>query len=361
MSISTDKAVVLYRKSSIGSMMVWRIEPIDNTIVIRYGMMDGSHQTQTERVERGLAGRTLDQQIQSRIDSRVNKQLDKGYRYSIEEARSLSNCNALNLYKPMLAQSYKRVKVRSLKEYYAQYKYDGHRCLIVNDGGELRAYTRRGKWITTIGHILKDMVNVPDGMTIDGELYHHCTSLQTISSWTKRAQPDTLKLKYMAYDIVMDRTYLYRHRLLTEMFKGFDNVVVAPTGRIKDSLNESLLRSRSQGYEGLILRHADTLYEPGKRSQGLIKVKSLDDVPMIEIEAVVVDVKSSRDGWGVLSCLTPNGQSFDTSAPGSIEFKRTVLVNKEDYIGRSVTVQFPNYTDEGRPFHAVALRFRDDL
>lgn len=343
-----------------GAMQQWDISSQQNKIIITYGQVGGIMQTQTEVVPLGLAGRTLEQQVTSRINSRVNKQLDKGYRYTIEDAKKLSNMNALDLLKPMLAQSSKKLKHIDHREYWAQFKYDGHRCLITKLGGKLRAYSRQGKWITTIDHILEGM-DIPEGWTIDGELYHHGTSLQTISSWAKRKQENTLKLKFIAYDLIMGINYRERYSFLKNDFVYGENVVVAPTGTIKESIIESLGKAKGLGYEGLILRHKNYVYEAGKRSRGLLKVKEAREVPYIEKEFTVVDVHPSKDNWAILECAVSEGKTFRTSAPGTMVDKTFVLQNKDNYIGKVVTVEFPNYTDDGKPFHATAMRWRDDL
>ena len=71
------------------------------------------------------------------------------------------------------------------------------------------------------------------------------------------------------------------------------------------------------------------------------------------------DIKPSADGWAILHCLAPNGKPFTVSCPGDVTFKRHVLNNKHDYIGKNVTVQFAYWTEDGLPFHCVATAIRD--
>ena len=352
--------ITLYKLSSNKAMMQWSIDSINDVIFITYGQVGGSLQTQQETVKGGLAGRTLETQVQSRITSRVNKQLDKGYRSTQAEASILSNHNALNLYKPMLAQRAKDSSIIDPREFWVQYKYDGHRCLITKQDGEIKAYSRQGKWITSIHHILEDL-DIPEGCTIDGELYHHGTSLQTIASWVKREQANTALLKLICYDVVINLPYKERHNFLSHDIEHNENIIIAPTGKIRDSINETFLRAHSAGYEGLILRRKEGCYEAGKRSHNLLKIKAVDQTAGYEKEFQVVNIHASKDGWAILECTLPEGGTFRTSAPGTMQRKTEILNSSEDYIGQTVTVEFPNYTDDGKPFHAVATRWREDI
>lgn len=95
-------------------------------------------------------------------------------------------------------------------------------------------------------------------------------------------------------------------------------------------------------------------YEDGKRSGSLIKLKAWEDQ-----EFPIVDITASADGWAILNCLAPNGKPFTVSCPGDVPFKRYVLMNKDKFIGKDVTVQFAYWTEEGKPFHCVATAIRD--
>tara|TARA_R110000751_G_scaffold307215_2_gene427757 strand:+ start:212 stop:814 length:603 start_codon:yes stop_codon:yes gene_type:complete len=200
-------------------------------------------------------------------------------------------------------------------------------------------------------------MKIPIGLTLDGELYCHGTSLQRISSWVKRLQPDTSKLEYVVYDIVSDDPYHVRYNIIKNMNLG-DNARLAPTDKVlrQEDVPRMLDTAIFAGYEGLILRDKESRYEVGHRSKGLVKVKKfLDD------EFLVTDIIVSNDGWGILVCSTESGGKFRVSAPGTISNKISMLRNKESFINKQVTIQYANLTPDGIPFHPVALRFREDI
>lgn len=352
--------VTLYKKDVSGTIRVWEIEGTilegQGLIEISYGTLDGAMLSQIEQVDEGKAARTLTEQVQSRIASRIGRQRDKGYTHKLEEAKVTTPTNQLNLKLPMLAQKFKG-EIPDV--FYLQHKFDGNRCLVHNNGDRLIAYTRAGKENPNLDHILQD-VDIPVGCTLDGELYSHGVPLQTIRSWVSRKQENTKKLQYMVYDIISEESYSKRLETLNNLPLGA-RITIARTERFtRDSLasrggiSALLDKAREKGYEGLILRTDGTGYEDGKRSKSLIKIKKWEDD-----EFLVTDIITSADGWAILVCITNSG-TFKVSAPGTISNKEEIFKNKSDYIGKKVTVEYANLTKKGLPFHPVAIAFRED-
>lgn len=341
----------LYKKDNTGNVRVWEIEPDFDQLVIRHGVMHGTMTTKTTPVVCNQSGRSLEEQMDLEINSRINKQMDRGYSLDIEQAMSKQMSNALDLPLPMLAQPINKVK-KGTDTYYCQYKYDGMRCLIHHGPEGLVAYSRGGKRIETIRHIT-DQLTVPKGFTVDGELYLHDTPLQTIMSLAKRYQPATKELNFMLYDAVLKAGYTKRFASIQRIADNSGHTIkLAPTGLIahNEDLSVRLKEAQGMGYEGLILRNTSTPYEAGKRSPSLIKVKSVEDD-----EFIIVDITSSVDGHAILHC-----NNFAVLAPGTHEFKRHIYLHANDYIGGKVRVEFANRTKDGVPFHPVATNIVDD-
>ena len=353
--------ITLYKLNVNGTKMhSWTITNNIENLHIVYGEVNGLMQEKVVEIEENLSGRDMIQQAKLEYESRISKQLQRGYRYTISEAEEYSGFNELNFYRPMLAQKYNDVMPTDLENWLLQPKLDGHRCLITQIHGKKTAYSRNGKVIETIGHIL-DQISLDNGMTIDGELYLPNTPLQAISSLVKRKQPDTLKVQYYAFDIISNDDTRTRQALLDsicEEISGVSPIIRVPTFEAVDEhfdMYSRLYQARNNGYEGLIMRHKEYSYEVGKRSKGLLKVKVWQDK-----EFLVVDILKSRDGWAILRCNCGYG-TFEVSAPGTMENKFTIANNPEHYIGKYITVNYANLTKDGKPFHPVAINFREDL
>jgi ATP-dependent DNA ligase len=285
--------------------------------------------------------------------------MDKGYKRTIEEA-TRSNSNQLGLEQPMLAHPRERVTNINYRGAVYQKKLDGHRCLITKVGGEVIAYSRKGKLIPAIRHIVEPLQDViPEGCTLDGELYFHGQKLQTLASWIKREQEETKKLNFVCYDTISDQPYIERHANIRGMLEGLHSkIVVLPyTPYTNEENMQAALRSvRKAGFEGLMLRIDGRGYECNKRSSSLIKIKVFQDA-----EFVVVDINPSEKGWAVCTCVTESGKLFGVSAPGSIDEKTEVLRNKDKYIGRKLKVEYGELTADGIPFHCSALEWWEDV
>lgn len=348
MSIKTE----LYQQDARGNIRVWSIEEFEDKITIRYGVMDGIMQIKDEYILDGKATRTQGEQITSRFESRINKQLDRGYKRTIEEAEKRAGTNALNLQKPMLAKPYKDVRDISYAHAYVQPKFDGHRCLMTMVNGKVTAYSRQGKLITTVNHITKGIVL--DGDTVlDGELYCHGESLQSLTSWIKKKQENTSRLIYNVYDSMSGRPFAERFSVLEKAIAGAKFAVSAVTQRVQgySEVRAFYHQAKSNGYEGAILRWGLEGYQ-SKRSKHLVKIKS-----KVDADFRVIDVERSKDGWGILVCATDEDEIFRVNAPGGYEEKAIILKNKHKYINRKITVEYANLTKDGIPFHPVAIRF----
>ena len=132
-----------------GQLRVWTIDAVSDGFVISHGVYDGAVQHKHEHVPHGKVNRSVEEQIELQMDSRVNKQRDKGYVDTIEQALAGRATNQLGLKKPMLAQTYDKVDI-DYSSAFVQRKYDGNRCIITNTDGVITAYSRNGKCIDSI-------------------------------------------------------------------------------------------------------------------------------------------------------------------------------------------------------------------
>ena len=347
----------LYAKDAKGQIRVWSITASDEGLEIAHGVLGGSMQEKFEAITEGLAARTLEEQILSRYNSRIGKKIDSGYSRSLEDAQTKERTNSLGFAKPMLAAKFKDVKNIDYSDLCYQHKLDGNRVLVKNEGGVLIAYSRQGKVIDTIDHVLDGMV-IPEGVTLDGEIYCHGESLQTIVSWVKRLQPDTQRLRYHVYDTIIDTPYEIRLCFIQSLDLG-ENASVVETKKFYGSkpIQDLLQESRDLGYEGLILRQCGFGYEQN-RSKSLIKVKHFEDH-----EFLITGMHLSKDGRPMLDCITDDDVVFKTVAPGTMAEKDAIYADK-DNVGLYVHLEFANYTKDGSPFHPNALQIlktKDEL
>ena len=355
--------VFLYRKNA-NSLGSWRIWSKGDVIHIAHAtVLGGSEVFHTETVETNQSGRSIEEQVELRMSARISRMRDRGYQDSIDLALK-NQGNQLGLERPMLAHPIERVPNVQYAGAVLQKKLDGHRCLITCQDGDLIAYSRQGKRIDAIRHILRGLQGrIPEGITVDGELYCHGHSLQTLASWIKREQPSTYNLYFVGYDVISSDRYVDRHAQLTQLLEGADTgaagKIVALPYRAYESDEETsafFRQVRGQGFEGLMLRADRRGYEVGRRSTALLKIKEFFDD-----EFEVIGFEQSKNGWAVCVCLAKNGREFRCSAPGDMIAKQAVWINQDKFKGRMLTVEYSFLTADGIPFHPNAIRWREDV
>ena len=346
---------MLYQQDNKGQLRVWVIWSEGPTIIIEHGLADGRQQRVEEFIARGLGGRSLDQQVESRINSRIAKQKARGYRTTISDARKFAHANELNLYKPMLAQQFDKQKSVNTTGAVLQRKLDGNRLLVTRTNGSLLAYTRNGKPVRTLGHILEQMDWLVEGQTVDGEVYTHGMPVKDIRGAIAKKQASTDKLNYHIYDVVEDRPFKERFTGIYQA-ESESNIVIEPYWYIKsEAETKSLFNTvRKQGYEGLMMRLDGYGYQAGKRSKGLLKIKYRHDA-----EYEVIDIEVGKNGAGILVMRLPNGKTVKGTAPGTIGEKRFAAQFPDRFIGKLCTCSFAYLTEFGIPFHLTCDNWRD--
>jgi hypothetical protein len=111
------------------------------------------------------------------------------------------------------------------------------------------------------------------------------------------------------------------------------------------------------GYEGTMIREASSVYEIGKRSNYLLKLK---DFKTDEYKVIGMRECAGKDvGTPIWVCTTENGQEFTVRPEGTQEKRRDMFKNGDRYIGKMLTVKYQNLTDLGVPRFPVGIVFRD--
>ena len=157
--------------------------------------------------------------------------------------------------------------------------------------------------------------------------------------------------------------FIDRFDLLIERLCRCDENAIELVETIKVFTERDLMKFQAdyieQGFEGAMLRWGNFPYEAGKRSRGLLKVKTFEDA-----EFTIIDVTpgtSTFQDCAILVCKTEKGDLFAVTSPGTIEQKRQILIDKAQVIGKRVTVKYAGTTktDHPVPFHPVAKEILD--
>ena len=362
----------LYKRTATGAVQEWSIRVVELTsgagkIVIEQGLQNGKKQVYEDTIREGKnTGKANEtspfEQACSEAQSRWNKQKDRRH-YGLAVAESEEKRGQA----PMLAQKYQdHAKKVDWDNAYAQPKYDGHRCLAVCNDEGIVLWSRTGKPITTVSHIVQDLAKIMEsGDTFDGELYIHGTALASLSSLIKREQPGSKGLGLRIYDMISAAGFIDRFNEIRARLGMSPPIALFLTDTVKVGNEATLMAFQhdcvEMGYEGAMLRHGTLGYEAGKRSQSLLKVKTGLDA---EFEIVSVrEGKGTHKGMAIFSCKTSAGHLFDVTAPGTHEDKKEAWKRRDEYPGKLLTVRFQCMTSTNKPvpFQPVARGHREDL
>ena len=365
----------LYKRNANGSTQEWTISvEAPATIVKRYGQMGGKIQEARDIISEGKnIGRANEtsagQQALAEAQSQWEKKLKgKGYVQTLDAALAGEvDDRVAGGIDPMLAHSFAKQGHKITYPAYTQPKLDGHRCIAVVEGGVCTLWTRTRKPITGVPHINRaiEAANLAD-MILDGELYNHDyrDNFEALTSFIKRPVPKDGHevIQYCVYDIVTDDPFSARHRdllSLTALLQG-DPVGVVETFLVddEDAAMEAFDYYTALGYEGSMLRNADSKYE-NKRSTGLQKVKE-----MLDDEWTVVGVESGRGKMAdkaIFICAIPDGNTFRCKMKGTLDSLRQYVDDPSLAVGKQLTVQYQALTSAGVPRFPVGLRLRDDI
>lgn len=373
----------LYKKSKNGKLQVWQIETKEDCYRTTEGYIDGL-QTPTEwtscqgkRI--GSTNETSPQgQAIKEAEARVRKQLDKGWTEDInavdEAAVKIS---------PMLAHKLEENwdYALKLKQIALQAKLDGARTI----GTESGLFTRTGKPIFSLPQVWKEASLLLSGLhtnvKLDGEAYNHelhddFNEIISIFKKQKPTEEDLLKSKQLAqyhiYDVdVKEMSFAARYAALQTLIENahpFEKLCLhlVPTTFIdnsdghvtKETLQEYRDKFIEQGYEGVMVRNADSFYQ-NCRTKDLLKWKEFQDA---EFELIGIEEgRGNRAGMAAkVYCRDSKGEEFSAGLKGKVDYCKQLLKDKDRHIGKMVTIRYQNLTSDRRvPRFGKMIQIRD--
>jgi ATP-dependent DNA ligase len=294
---------------------------------------------------------TAKEQAHSEFDSMVQKQRDKGY----TEPGTKSKVRPL----PMLAQKFTERKKKVTYPVLVQPKLDGNRML--QDDGE--CWSRGGKDMVkaAVNHLTIET----DSVIIDGELIlPGNVPLEETAQALKAYKPGiSEKLTYAVYDLVSDKVYSERLKMLREIVKkaGNKQVYVVPTFVAKNEAEVMAYHKKfvKEGYEGVMIRDDSDGYDVGHRSNQLQKYKDFVDAEF-KITGVL-EGDGREKGLAIFECVTEEGNTFKARPEGSTQIREEMWKNRKKLVGKWLTVRYQTITKKERvPQFPVGVTIRED-
>jgi len=367
--VSITQLPIIFKRTETGSIQQLELIVKNNTFYTVTGKVGGKLITSIPTVVEGKnIGRSNEtspvEQAIKEAQAKWDKKVEKGYSTNIKK---IDTCRTY--FEPMLAHKYNDYKDNIKFPVLVSPKIDGCRMVAQKNG----LWTRNGKPYVSCPHIielLKPIFDIHPTWVIDGEVYSHDNNFEKIISLVKRTKPTITDLKDSE-----DMVKLWIFDGLTEyktmgFWTRFDKIkneiknlipdykkhIVFVENEIANS-HEEVVKAHdkyvSQGYEGVMIRVADSEYE-NKRSKHLLKLKAfLDD----EYEIIdIIEGKGNRSGMaGNLELKMPNGKTFSAGIRGGEDYYKELLKNKNKLIGKNTTIRYQNLSEDGIPRFPIAI------
>lgn len=299
-------------------------------------------------------------------------------------------------YSPSESQDYKEEREMS-DTIIIQPKLDGIRISSYLRGENVITRTRGGIFYTHLGFLHEYLLFLfgllPSGSMLDGELYRHGYSLQSISSILKTGinqrggitgdhHPHLNRLQYWIFDIntpvptpMEERIGILKNleKVMEEQFPNQNRILFVKSHKVhfpcedaedKRNRHREIVKWQERylklGYEGIMVKQTSDGETSGKKwTRSIYKngrtVNTLKFKPIDKDEGTIIEIIPSQQKpeFGVLK-MRDNKRGTEFYLWSSTEDqKRDWLLNPDEYIGKTITYFHFGFTDNKLPRHPV--------
>lgn len=169
-------------------------------------------------------------------------------------------------------------------------KWDGFRCLVFRDGGDVHLFSRNGRELTRYFPEVIDAVlaEAPERCVLDGELVVVVGDRLEFERLSERIHPAESRIRMLSastpaslicWDVlelgsgpVLDRPFAERRELLADALTGAGSSVhLTPLTVDLARAQDWFSRFEGAGLDGVVAKPLDGTYQPGKRTMTKIK------------------------------------------------------------------------------------------
>lgn len=253
-----------------------------------------------------------------------------------------------------------------------QRKLDGYRCLAHYQKNikSIELLSRNMKPFSHLPHIRKELEKIKElkekNLYLDGELYSHDLKLHNIGSIVRKQyvnQENIERMKEVSYYIFdifdvdnMNVTFKERYEYLKKnIFDKYDFQYIKFVKCEEAKNYEEVLKENdlylSEGYEGVIVRNWDGLYQWNKKSYDVLRTKEFKKGVFKIVEAKAGEGGQSGAIVFSVECLKDSKLKFWVMPVGTIEERKKMMKkykkNPKDFIGKEVLIKYLAIDDKG--------------
>jgi DNA ligase D-like protein (predicted ligase) len=230
------------------------------------------------------------------------------------------------------------------QEWLYEVKFDGYRCLAGRDSTGVTLWSRRENLLTKqFPHIAQACERLPPITLVDGEIVALDEKGRVSFNLLQHHRSKAPALVFYVFDVLVYRgrsvlnvPLYFRREVLRRIFDGVKAVPIGLSENIEAAPTDLIRVAKEFGFEGIVAKRKDSVYESGKRTGAWVKHKV------------------NRGQEFVIGGYTP-GNPFDAVIVGYYESKRLLYAAKVrngfvPQVRREVASRFKGLEIDSCPF-----------
>ena len=165
------------------------------------------------------------------------------------------------------------------QEWLYEVKFDGYRCLAGKDSTGVTLWSRRENFFTKqFPDIARAFERLPPGTLVDGEVVALDANGRISFNLLQHHRSKAQALLFYVFDVLAYRgrsllnvPLSARREILSEIFKDAKAAPIALSESLDTSVDELVRVAKEFGFEGIVAKRKDSLYESGKRTGAWVK------------------------------------------------------------------------------------------
>ena len=354
----------LYKKTKTGKVQIWDIQTIGSEVVTTFGELEGTMQEVRYTCNGKNLGKTNEttasEQAILEAKSKWDKKIKSGYTLTVDCDTNVQTPAKVKIYQDNL----KNIKFPA----YSTAKLNGVNGLFKRENSKLTLYSRGGEIYPDIPHLIKPISDLMDYLNcneLNGELYIHGQHLQDIQSAVKKPNHLSYRLSFYIFDIPdIQSEYSIRNQVILKDMANTLTLLGSPIrlhigfliGEECYSHEDIELKFNAaiqSGYEGTVIYNANHVYKYNERSSDAFKYKKA-----LDAEFQIIDYELDKQGNPTLICQSEGGP-FKVRPTGTAEYRKQLLVDLPNHIGKFYKVEYECFSKSGIPLKPIGLGIRD--
>ena len=167
------------------------------------------------------------------------------------------------------------------KEWLYEVKFDGYRCLAGRDSNEVTLWSRRENLFTKqFPQISQACERLPPNTLVDGEIVALDEKGRVSFNLLQHHRSKAQALVFYAFDVLIyrGRSVLnvpldFRREVLRRIFEDIKTAPIGLSENIEAAPTDMIRVAKEFGFEGIVAKRKDSLYESGKRTGAWVKYR----------------------------------------------------------------------------------------